>query len=112
MGQIMMIDLEGSDRPTLSEYVDRTKILAGPFHQPAPKARPMSESLKLYIVGMILGWVLGVCLGTGFGAYLASENMATVRKEAVEHGAAHWEPDAGGKTTFHWNNEKPEAEKP
>ncbi len=54
--------------------------------------------------------LIGFALGVTVFLPACSSGRHEVQVEAVEHGAAHWEADKTGATTFHWNDEK--AEKP
>ncbi len=75
----------------------------------------MSEpELNSYHVtaGIVLGAVMGGCIGMMLGVTSERENVIQLHKEAIEHGAARWDADVNGKTTFHWNNEKPAEAKP
>ncbi len=72
----------------------------------------MSNSAEIFVFGGILGVVIGVTLSMVIGLTVGDSDAADLRREAVEHGAARWDSDSRGHTTFHWNDaKKPEAEK-
>lgn len=44
---------------------------------------------------------IGIVMLSSLITYYGGESY--VRKEAVKHGAAHWNVDDAGRTTFEWN---------
>jgi hypothetical protein len=54
-------------------------------------------------------WIWAVGVAFILGAGMVSWDKVNWKKLAVDHGAAHYEVDKYGVSSFHWNDEKQEG---
>ena len=62
----------------------------------------MKEEIRLFFIGALFG-IISLCLILTFLNINPRQTEQKMRKEAISHGAAHYEVDTNGIVTFKWN---------
>jgi hypothetical protein len=62
----------------------------------------MKEEIPLFFIGALFG-IFSLCLILTFLNINPRQMEEKMQKEAISHGAAHYEVDTNGVVTFKWN---------
>lgn len=62
----------------------------------------MKEEIPLFFIGALFG-IFSLCLILTFLNINPKQMEQKMQKEAISHGAAHYDVDTNGVVTFKWN---------
>jgi hypothetical protein len=62
----------------------------------------MKEEIPLFFIGALFG-IFSLCLILIFVDRSPRQIEEKIKKQAISHGAAHYEVDTNGVVTFKWN---------